>query len=118
MSNALALRLLSAACALLEEELTANSYKGWETRREREQAVTVNIPPDLMSLWNRVKYQFKGTPEERLKAFLEYAHHHQDEGVQFLQTDADRKLNKLIMELKKRDKLPPAEDYPSSWDSV
>lgn len=97
-----------------ELEELANAYKGWETRREREEAVTVNLPPDLLPLWNRVKYQFKGTPAKRLREFLEYAHNHGGEGIDALQGEADKKLQKMLRDLKKEEQR----GYPSDWDTV
>ncbi len=76
--------------------MTATSaLRGWETRREREEAVTVNLAPDEVALWERVKGGLKGTPSRRLEQFEQYAHEHPDEVVVSLQDRADAKLEAL-----------------------
>ena len=77
-------------------------YRAWETRRERDEFVAVNVPDELLSLWNRTKLQFSGTPEERLEAFLAYAHDHEDEGIEALADDADARLDAMIAEYQER----------------
>ncbi len=78
------------------------AYRSWETRREREQAVTVNLSADLLPLWERTKLQFKGTPSERLEAFLAYAHDHEDAGIEAVMDEADAKLEAMIAEYQGR----------------
>ena len=67
--------------------------RGWDRRRENEERVTVNIAPDLMPLWERVRWGLKGTPQERLEAFEAYVHDHPSEVTQALQDAADAKLH-------------------------
>ena len=79
------------------------AYRGWERRRERDEFVAVNVPADLLPLWERTKLQFRGTPEERLEAFLAYAHDHEGEGVAALADEADAKLEAMIREFQRRE---------------
>jgi hypothetical protein len=76
--------------------------RGWEHRKERDERVLVNLPPHLHTLWNKLKLQFKGTPEERMKNFLEYVEENPGEDMAGLQDAADKALNKLIREYKNR----------------
>jgi hypothetical protein len=82
--------------------------RGWEHRKEREEAVIVNLEPQLQSLWKKLKYQFKGTPGHRLEQFQKYVHEHEGENMRFLQEEADDKLDRMIKEYERR---PPPEDY-------
>src|SRR5271156_224494 len=84
------------------EVRTTAAYRSWETRREREQAVTVNVPADMLPLWERTKLQFKGTPAERLEAFLAYAHDHNHETIEAVIDEADAKLEAMIREYQGR----------------
>jgi hypothetical protein len=45
------------------------AYRGWETRREREEAVTVNLDPGERALFERVKLGLHGKPANRLEKF-------------------------------------------------
>lgn len=85
--------------ATLDE--TAN-LKGWETRREREERVRVNIPPELHALWERTKYDFKGSPDQRQRAFMDYVHDHPGEDVAILQDESDDTLDRMIREYERR----------------
>jgi hypothetical protein len=118
MSPTIARRLLRVAELLLE----ANPYRGWETRREREEAVTVNLPPELIPYWERTKAQFKGTPEQRLKAFLDYAHDHPDDAMEAVEHSSDRKLQQMIRQRERQTKpsplAPSQKGYPSFWDDA
>ena len=85
--------------------------RGWEHRKEKDEAVLVNLPPHLQSLWRKVKYQFKGTPERRLEQFQEYVHNlGERETNHFLQEEADNQLEKMIKEYERR---PPPEEEES-----
>jgi hypothetical protein len=72
--------------------------RGWEKKQEREEAVTVNVAPELMPLWNRVGRSIKGTPQERLEAFEHYVHENDNEAVEAMQDAADAKLEAMIAE--------------------
>jgi hypothetical protein len=78
------------------EDRKQGAYRGWEHRRERDEAVRVNLDPSLWPLWDRIGGQFRGTPEEREAEFLEYVHDHPGESVVSQQADADKKLDDLI----------------------
>ena len=80
----------------------AGTWLGAEHRRERDEAVAVNIPLHLLSLWRRTKHQFKGTPHQRYEAFMQYAHDTEGEEMAALQEDADDKLAAMIREYERR----------------
>jgi hypothetical protein len=87
------------ASARRQKGASARTYRAWETRRERDEAVTVNIPPELLSLWRRVRSTIHGaTAHERVERFMEYAE--TDEGerasVSAMQDAADAKLAELL----------------------
>jgi hypothetical protein len=87
---------------------------GWEHRREREEAVIVNLPPHLQALWRKTKHQFKGTPERRLEQFLEYAEQHGGEEMGALQDEADAKLEMMIKEYERRPQPQYEDEVPFS----
>ena len=81
----------------------AAAYRGWEKRREREEAVTVNLPADMLPLWERTKAQFKGTPDERRDAFLQFAHDQGDGAVIEALIDAsEARLTGMLREYRSR----------------
>jgi len=75
---------------------SAAAYKGWERRRENEGRSSVNIPAELLPLWNRTKARFKGTPHQRYERFMHYAEAHPDEAVQAVERISAKKLKTLI----------------------
>jgi hypothetical protein len=75
---------------------TTAALRGWETRREREEAVTVNIEPGERALFERAKGALKGSPSQRLEKFEQYVHDHQGEVWEALQESADEKLEAMI----------------------
>jgi hypothetical protein len=76
--------------------------RGWEHRKERDEAVVVNMPPHLQALWRKVKHTFKGTPDQRLEQFLQYVHEHEGEEMGILQDEADKQLARMIREYEHR----------------
>jgi alkanesulfonate monooxygenase SsuD/methylene tetrahydromethanopterin reductase-like flavin-dependent oxidoreductase (luciferase family) len=81
---------------------------GWEYRKEKDEAVLVNLPPHLQGLWKKNKNLFKGTPERRLEQFQEYVHNlGERETTHFIQEEADNQLERMIKEYEHR---PPPED--------
>lgn len=82
----------------------AGTWLGAEHRRERDEAVEVNIPPHLLALWRRTKGQFKGTPHERYEQFMQHVHDVDGSGEEMtaLQDDADDKLAAMIREYEGR----------------
>ena len=74
------------------EDRTSGARRGWEHRRERDEAVVTNLDPSLVPLWSRMKGSFRGTPHERYEQFLEYVEEHPSEGVEHLQDDVDARL--------------------------
>ncbi len=96
--------------------------RGWEHRKEKEEAVIVNMPPHLQALWKRVKHNFKGTPERRLEQFLEYVHEHEGEEMGALQDEADKALAKMIRDYERRPpesfRPPPSHHAPVYDDPI
>jgi hypothetical protein len=81
---------------------SVSAYRGWDKRREHNEAVLVNLDLDLRPLWNRVHTAFQGTPEERLRAFEQYAHDHPGEAWEALQEDADARLEAMLATRQRR----------------
>lgn len=54
----------------------ASYLRGWEHRRESDEAVEVNLRPDEVALFRKMRARFKGTPHERLEKFRHYLHDH------------------------------------------
>jgi 2'-5' RNA ligase len=104
-----------------EEDLIGKgTQRGWETRREREEAVVREIEmsaPHLLPLWKKLKFQFKGEPETRAQKFIEYVQEHEGEEIGVLQDHADRELKRLIKELEKKDldEPPPPPSPRDRW---
>jgi DNA repair protein RadC len=71
------------------EDRASGARRGWEHRRERDEFVIQNLDPSLVPLWERLKGQFRGTPEQRYEQFTQYVHDHPDEQMGALQQDAD-----------------------------
>lgn len=89
----------AAARALASGPASVRAHRGWETRRERDDAVTVNMPAELLSLWRRVGASIGGgTPHERYENFMRYAEEHPSEAVQSMQDAADAKLAAMLRE--------------------
>jgi len=75
---------------------SVSAYRGWDRRREHNEAVMVNLDPDLLPLWDRVHTVLQGTPAQRLRAFEEYVHDHPGEAWEALQASADAKLEAMF----------------------
>ena len=75
---------------------SAAARKGWETRSERDQAVTVNLEPSTLALWNRTRYAFKGSAHERAEQFAEYIEENPREVIEALDDYADREVARMI----------------------
>lgn len=91
--------------------------RGWEHRKERDEAVERDIEgisPHLRALWRKLKHQFKGSPARRVELFLEYVHEHPDEGMELLQDKADRDLAKMIKDQEHQHWKPSPE--PLYWE--
>ena len=50
-----------------------------EKRSELDDAVTVNLAPDEIALWRKVRGMFKGPPHARFEAFRRYVEEHPGE---------------------------------------
>jgi len=72
-----------------------------ERRGESDDEVRGNIPPEFVSLFERVKGRIKGSPRmTRTEAFLHYAHEHPDEVLVALED----KTEQLVRELEGRER--------------
>jgi hypothetical protein len=70
-------------------------------RGESDDEVRGNIPPEFVSLFERVKGRIKGSPRmTRTEAFLHYAHEHPDEVLVALED----KTEQLVRELEERER--------------
>jgi hypothetical protein len=91
------------AAAKEEAKLGRGPRKARTTKTEREAesdcAVRANLPPELVTVFNKVKRHIKGTPRKsRTEAFLEWAEENPGEVYAAQQREADRELAKLIAE--------------------
>lgn len=87
------------------------AYRAADTRREREEAVTVNLPPDLLPLWDKVKASFSGAPDARREAFLQYAHEHGKEAIEALDAASAIRVAAIV----KTQPAPQPETGPSVY---
>jgi hypothetical protein len=87
-----------------------------ERRGESDEEVAGNIPPEFLSLWQRVKGRIRGSDRmTRTEAFLEYAHNHPAEVL----TALEDRTEEVIRELEAREgqarrelkRKPPREVY-------
>ena len=85
-----------------------------EHRSQSDDTVLGNIPPELVSLWERVKRSIRGSDRmSRTEAFLEYAESHPDEVLEAIEDRTDalvRELEARELEASQafRGALPPA----------
>jgi hypothetical protein len=63
----------------LGEARRAGARRGWEHRKEADEAVETNLSPHEIALWRKMKARWKGTPHARLEAFRHYLHDHPGE---------------------------------------
>ncbi len=88
---------VAAAARRVGGPASVRAYRGWVTRCERDEAVSVNIPEDMLPLWQRVRASIAGdTPHARFEAFIEYAESHPNEVVAALQDAADEKIATMM----------------------
>jgi hypothetical protein len=92
------------------------AYLGWETRRERDERVQQNIPPELLPLWERLRIK-GGTPHARFEAFMQYVHDHPDEVLEAQQQDAERRMEGEIEARYGQHAGTPCEDRTQSRSS-
>jgi len=68
-----------------------------ERKQEDDDAVRVNLPADLLPVFEKHRRAIKGSARRsRTEAFLEWAHENPDEVVAIQQAEADRALKQLI----------------------
>ena len=72
--------------------------RGWEHRREKEEAVEVNLHPEEIPLWRRIKTRFKGTSHERFTKFRHYVHDHPEELRKETSGRSERRVVELVRE--------------------
>ena len=78
------------------EDRRSGARRGWQHRREHDEAVVRNLDPSLVPLWQRIGGQFRGSPEQRYSDFMQYVHEHPEEGIAATQEESDAKLERLI----------------------
>jgi len=72
-----------------------------EHRSQSDDTVVGNIPPELVSLWERVKRSIRGSDQmSRTEAFLEYAESHPEEVLEAIEDRTDV----LVRELEARER--------------
>lgn len=72
--------------------------RGWEHRKEADEAVVVNLDPHEVALWEKIKARFKGEPEARLRAFREYVSKHPGEIFGAIEFESAKTLAKKLHE--------------------
>ncbi len=77
------------------EALTPHQ-KGWEHRKEKEEAVLRELEPHLHHLWRKLQHQFKGTPQQRVEQFREYLEEHPGDEMGALQDDVDVMVERMV----------------------
>lgn len=84
---------------------TQGKYRAWETRRQNEERVAVNLPAHLRPLFDVIKGRYAGdvgTSDQRAVALVEYAEEHPGEVVDAIQDEADETLEAMIREYQGR----------------
>jgi hypothetical protein len=82
-----------------------------EHRAQSDDAVVGNIPPELVSLWERVKRSIRGSDRmSRTEAFLEYAESHPDEVLEAIEDRTDALVREL--EMRERDAARSLRERP------
>lgn len=90
---------------------SVGAARGWETRRQNDERVTVNLPPDFLPLWSRIKTQFRGSAQEREEAFLKYAYEHAGEVEHAIDLEAEATLAGEIARFERQP--APSDDDPA-----
>ena len=76
-----------------------------EKRQESDEAVRVNLPADLISVFDAVRKGIKGGPRKtRTEAFLEWAEENPGEVWALKSKEAEREISKLLAEQKRLQK--------------
>lgn len=81
-----------------------SSARAWETRRERDERVEQNLDPWELEAFRRHKALFKGTPEERTRAFREWTEEHPAELRGHAARSGESKAARLVREKREREK--------------
>jgi hypothetical protein len=84
--------------AVPKQREKASYLRGWEHRREKDEAVEVNLSPEEAALWRRMKGRFKGTPHERMTKFRHWLHDHPGE----LERETGRRSESRVVDLVRR----------------
>ena len=75
-----------------------------EHRSQSDDTVVGNIPPELVSLWERVKRSIRGSDRmSRTEAFLEYAESHPEEVLDALEDRTNAPVREPNLEARARD---------------
>ena len=83
----------------------AKSYaRGWEKRKEADERVEVNLDPWEIATWRQNRTRFKGTPDERLRAFRDWSEEHEAETRGERARETETMAARLIREKRAREK--------------
>jgi hypothetical protein len=80
------------------------SARAWETRRERDERVEQNLDPWEIDTWRRHKRNFKGTPEQRLRAFRDWLEEREAETRGERARAGEEKAARLVREKRARER--------------
>jgi hypothetical protein len=84
-----------------------------EVLSESDDAVRVELPPDLLPLFERVKRQIKGSERQsRTEAFLKYAEEHPREVLEALEDETERAMRDLERQRDKAERRAPRKTRP------
>jgi len=82
----------------------ASFARAWEKRREQDERGEQNLDPWEIATWRKHKALFKGTPEERTRAFRDWLEEHAAELREARSSAAERRAEGLVKEKRAREK--------------
>jgi hypothetical protein len=85
--------------------------RGWEHRKEADEAVAVNLDACELDAWDRLKSTFRGTPEERLEAFRQVLHDDSRLALECQEAKAEAAVRRLI----RQRKIAPPDEWCEDW---
>lgn len=81
----------------------SGARKGWETRRQNEERAAVNLPVEMLLVWESEKAAWgKLDPHARAEACVEWAEEHEGEVAAILEAHAESETDRLIAEFERR----------------
>jgi len=80
-----------------------SARKGWETRRQNEERAAVNLPVEMLLVWEAQKTAWgKLDPHARAEACVEWIEEHESEVAGILEANAEEETDRLISEFESR----------------